>query len=69
MSTSHMGTHSVTCHQAEETFSPLPQLKLGEKYMPYQMHSTKCHRFRENNLLRYRDSTENSGMFSLSQMC
>ena len=24
----HMGSHSVTCHPAEVTFSPLPQPKL-----------------------------------------
>jgi len=24
----HMGSHSVTCHPAEMTFPPLPQLKL-----------------------------------------
>ena len=26
--TCHMGSHSVTCHPAEVTFPPLPQLKL-----------------------------------------
>jgi len=26
--TYHMGSHSVTCHQAEVTFPPLPQSKL-----------------------------------------
>jgi len=26
--TYHMGSHSVTCHPAEVTFPPLPQLKL-----------------------------------------
>jgi len=26
--TGHMGSHSVTCHQAEVTFQPLPQPKL-----------------------------------------
>jgi len=26
--TCHMGSHSVTCHPAEVTFLPLPQLKL-----------------------------------------
>jgi len=26
--TCHMGLHSVTCHPAELTFPPLPQLKL-----------------------------------------
>jgi len=26
--TCHMGSHNVTCHPAEVTFPPLPQLKL-----------------------------------------
>jgi len=26
--TSHIGSHSITCHPAEVTFLPLPQLKL-----------------------------------------
>jgi len=26
--TCYMGSHSVTCHSAEVTFQPLPQLKL-----------------------------------------
>jgi len=29
----HMGSHSVTCHQAEATFPPLPQLiKAGTRF-------------------------------------
>jgi len=55
--TCHMGSHSVTCHPAEVTFPPLPQLKLVLDYaipdLVGLLHTEMVYRPEDGHLSKY----------------